>query len=353
MVSTYSTDDPLDMAAPSERELRADVNLCLPDGRLNPAAKGWSRRPLHRCSLRGPWGRNKRWDYWCVTWNGGALSLTYADFDYLGIASALVLDFEAGREIEKFVPVPLGLGFSQPDTVGGADIAFDRLGLRLEFREESGGTRLRAGFRSGGHEVEADVLVAKPPKHETLNVVVPWSDTLFQFTSKQNTLPASGFVTVDGVTRRIGPEQGAFGCLDFGRGVWPTRTVWNWASASGTMNGKTIGLQFGGQWTDGTGATENGICLEGRLHKISDEIRFEYDRRDFRRAWQIATPRSDRVKLDFRPVYQKKMKIPLLVAGAELHLCFGRFSGEVRGDSGELVIVEDLFGWAEEMRARW
>ncbi|MDI1446332.1 DUF2804 domain-containing protein [Polyangium sp. 6x1] len=335
------------------REIDRDVALCTPEGRLNPEAKGWSRRPLHRCNLRGPWGRAKRWDYWCVTWNGGVLSLTYADFDYLGMASALFLDRETGRELEKVVPVPLALGFSQPDTVGGADIVFDRLGLGLSFREESRGTRLVTRFQSRGRDVEADVLVARPPGHETLNVVVPWSDTLFQFTSKQNTLPATGTVRVDGASQVIGPDEQAFGCLDFGRGVWPMETVWNWASASGIVGGRTVGLQFGGKWTDGTGATENGICLDGRLHKIGEDVRFDYDRRDFRKPWRLTTPGSDRVALDFQPAHEKRTKVPLVVAGAELHLCFGRFSGEVRDDAGERVIVDGLFGWAEEMRARW
>ena len=84
-----------------------------------------------------------------------------------------------------------------------------------------------------------------------------------------------------------------------------------------------------------------------------EEVRFEYDRRDFRRPWRIATPASDRVRLDFHPTHEKRMKVPLIVAGAELHLCFGRFSGEVRGDGGERVFADGLFGWAEEMRARW
>jgi len=35
--------------------LSAPVELCLPDGRLNPAAIGWTRRPLHTANLRG-WG---------------------------------------------------------------------------------------------------------------------------------------------------------------------------------------------------------------------------------------------------------------------------------------------------------
>ena len=48
-----------------EPELTEPVDLCTPDGAaLNPAARGWSRRPLHRANLDGRWGLNKRWDYW-------------------------------------------------------------------------------------------------------------------------------------------------------------------------------------------------------------------------------------------------------------------------------------------------
>ena len=52
----------------TEREITTPVELCRPDGRLNPAAVGWTRHPLHDTSRIGTgrygWGRNKRWEYW-------------------------------------------------------------------------------------------------------------------------------------------------------------------------------------------------------------------------------------------------------------------------------------------------
>ncbi len=81
----------------------------------------------------------------------------------------------------------------------------------------------------------------------------------------------------------------AFGCLDYGRGVWPEHTVWNWGSASGVQGGRTVGLNLGGQWTDGTGMTENGICVDGRLTKISEDLAFEYDRADMMKPWRVRT----------------------------------------------------------------
>nr|BFE82799.1 hypothetical protein GCM10020093_054000 [Planobispora longispora] len=52
-----------------EREIVVPTDLCLPDGRLNPEAVGWTRRPLHRANLRG-WGRAKRWEYWGIVTPG-------------------------------------------------------------------------------------------------------------------------------------------------------------------------------------------------------------------------------------------------------------------------------------------
>ena len=44
-----------------EPEIIEPVNLCDPEGNLNPEAVGWSRHPLHHCNLRGHWPRKKRW----------------------------------------------------------------------------------------------------------------------------------------------------------------------------------------------------------------------------------------------------------------------------------------------------
>ncbi|MET8551707.1 DUF2804 family protein [Micromonospora zamorensis] len=46
-------------------------------------------------------------------------------------------------------------------------------------------------------------------------------------------------------------------------------TAWNWAA--GAAPGRAI--QLGGKWTDGTRVTENGLFVDGRLHKIGGELR--------------------------------------------------------------------------------
>lgn len=341
------------MAAFSERELINDVLECTPQGRLDRDAVGWSRRPLHRCNLSGSWPRKKRWDYWCVTSDDFVLSITYAHFDYLGIADVWFMLNASPRPIQKSVPLPFAPGFSSPDTVEGGAIRFDALGLRLAMLPDAGGTRLQVSFLTGGQPFEADVYVERPPGHETLSVLVPWSDSLFQYTSKHNTRPASGVVRLGDREYRFSPHNHAFGCLDYGRGIWPYQMTWNWASASGVQDGRALGLNLGGKWTDGTGSTENGICAGGRLHKISEDLEWSYDRGNWIAPWRIRAPETGKVDLTFTPFFEKPGSLNLGVLSTELHTLFGHFDGAVVTDSGERIPVSRLFGWAEEHRARW
>ena len=113
-----------------------------------------------------------------------------------------------------------------------------------------------------------------------------------------------------------------------------------------------IGLQFGAKWTAGTGMTENGLCIDGRIDKIGEDVDFAYDRTDFTRPWRLTT-RSRRVDLEFQPCFEKRTTVDLGLVSSRLHLCFGHFSGLVVGGDGRRYPIERQVGWCEEMRARW
>src|SRR5262249_2613880 len=151
---------PSDAGACSEPEITAPVDECLPDGRLNRHAIGWSRRPLQRCNLSGHWPPKKRWDYWCVTTDTHLLSLTYANIDYLGLVDVWMLDYATKHVAERGTFVPFAKGFAQPDTVGGGEVRYESAGLRLRISEDAGGTCLRAGFKTrSGTTLDADIYV--------------------------------------------------------------------------------------------------------------------------------------------------------------------------------------------------
>lgn len=335
-----------------ERELTQALSLCDKSGRLLPESIGWSRHPLHRSNLKGHWPRKKRWNYWCVTDDKRLFSVTLASVDYLGLAFAYFLDFDTKEFIEQTVTVPLGRGCALPDTVDG-DIAFENRRMSLSFTRDQGMTRIHVNSPEfGGRSLSAEITVEHPRDHETLNVVIPWSRDRFHFTSKQNCLPASGSLTLGDAVHAFDPET-AFACLDFGRGVWRYSTIWNWASLSGKRDGRTIGLNLGGTWTDGTGMTENAICLDGRISKLSEDVRVTYDRSDFTKPWTLGTEASESVDLRFVPFFERVAKTDLLVLKSEVHQLIGRFSGRLVAADGDALEVEEMIGWVEQHEARW
>lgn len=328
------------------------VPLCDGRGRLNPQAVGWSRQPLHICEIPGRWPRKKKWNYWCVTTPEVLFSVTISTLDYATLGFIYFLDFGTKEFIEETVTIPFSGNVVMPPTVEGA-ISFKHPKMTIEFDAGPNETRIRARMESfGGKALEADFTIRRPDDHESLNVVIPWSERLFQFTSKQHCLPTEGSIRIGERTVMFDPAT-ANGCLDFGRGVWPYRCTWNWGGGSGRSGDKTVGLNFGGQWTDGTGMTENGIIIDGRLTKIGDDVEFVYDTTDFMKPWRIKTKNSDQIDLEFVPFFDRVAAANMLVIKSCVHQLIGDYSGRVTTQEGERIEIDGLVGWAEEHIARW
>jgi hypothetical protein len=335
-----------------EREITSPVALCGADGLLNRSGIAWSRHPLHRCNLPASLARKKKWNYWAVTSGDVLFSVTIADIDRVQVGGAYLFDRRTLRHIDKGIARAPGT-IVMPETVAG-DIELEHAAMRVSLTDEGAGTRIRvAADDFGGASLEADILVERPAGHETLNVVIPWSDVQFQFTSKQNTLPATGSV-------RMGDERwefsapSSYGCLDYGRGVWPEHTVWNWGAASGVQNGRVVGLNLGGQWTDGTGMTENGLCIDGRLTKISEDLIFEYDTAARMQPWRVRTAATDRIDLVFKPEFERVSESGRRDSYyTSAHQMFGCYTGRITPDEVGPIEVRDFFGWIEDHDARW
>jgi hypothetical protein len=368
-----------------ERELTQPVALCAPGGRrLHPEARGWSRTPLHRANLRGGWGRTKRWDYWAVLTDDLVLAVTYADVDYLGIASVWWADLDTDREGGRERVVPLARGISLPDVPGSAPLTYDGPGLDLRIEDEpDGSTRLWADWRErDGAPGRLTVVVERPPGHESVNVVIPWSETRFQYTSKHQARPARGQLIVGDEVRHFGggvpagaapggaaavdrrvpsavdlggsaDEPPAWGVLDVGRGRWPYRTRWNWGGGAGrSTDGRVVGVQVGGRWTEGTGATENGVIVDGEVVKLGDELAWSYDWDEPMAPWSVRSP-DGTLDLTLQPRRDRHARTQAIVLATEVHQVFGRWSGRVPTPDGGSATVDGIVGFAEESRSRW
>ncbi|MFO7960478.1 MAG: DUF2804 domain-containing protein [Nitriliruptoraceae bacterium] len=374
-----------------ERELTEPVDLCTPDGRhLNPEARGWAPRSVHRANLAGGWGRTKRWDYHAVLTREVAVSLVYADIDYLGIVGVWWAHLPSGRSGGREITVPLARGIDLPDHYGTAPLVFRHHHLGVEVVEDADGTHLVARWRErDGRIGRLEATIALPPGHGTVDVVIPWSDRRFQYTSKHQARPATGTLVVGDDRFPLGGQQlggeseeddhgdrtdrtehathadrtdrgehdartdQAWGVLDIGRGRWPYRTRWNWGGGAGrSSDGRVVGLQLGGRWTVGTGATENGIIVDGRVHKLGDELEWEYDWDRPLEPWTVRSP-DGALSVTLTPRFDRHARTEAVLLGTEVHQVFGTWAGHVPGPDGDRLQISDLVGFAEESRSRW
>jgi hypothetical protein len=339
-----------------EVERTRPVDLCTADGRhLAAEAAGWSRTPLHRANLGGGWGRTKRWDYWAILTDELVVALTYADVDYLGIVAVWWCDLGTGETGGRQTTVPLARGIDLPDRPGATPLRFRSAHLGVELMDDVDGTSLTARWRERDGTVgRLCARVELPAGHESVNVVIPWSPTRFQYTSKHQARPATGTLRLGDRRRVLGDrDRSAWGVLDVGRGRWPYRTRWNWGGGAGrASDGRVVGLQLGGIWTEGTPATENGVIVDGRVVKLGDELTWTYDWEAPLRPWRVRSP-DGALDVTLEPVHDRHDRIEALALGTEVHQVFGRWSGHAPAPDGSTVRFERLLGFAEESRSRW
>jgi hypothetical protein len=278
------------------------------------------------------------------------VTVTFADVDYLGLAVVGWIDLRdhsiGGHDVAR----PLGRGIDLPEVSGTTPLRHQDGKATLAAVTDDEGTRLTGAWtEADGRAASLDVLVTQPPGHESLNVVIPWSDRRFQFTSKHQARPARGSLTVGDEVHDL---DGGWGVLDVGRGRWPYRTRWNWGGGAGAAtDGRTVGLQLGGKWTDGTGFTENGILVDGRLVKIGADLTWAYDWDRPLDPWRVTSP-DGAVDLLLEPFHDRHERTNAVVLSTEVHQVFGHWRGTVPDDAGGAVEVDGLLGFAEESRSR-
>lgn len=345
--------------AENQRELAEPLPLLDAEGNLMQV--GWARQPLLDANLEAAQTvrphflqplRLKRWDYYGVTTPSHYYSFTLADLGYAGQVFAYVVNFEERSHYEQTLTVPLARGIVLPRNSTEGRAEFDNGRVRMRFDIERGSRHISVAWPDfGGQGLQADLRLSLPVDHESMVIVIPMEGKRFYYNRKVNCLPAEGEVTFGGATQALRPAE-ALGNLDWGRGVWPYRSFWVWASASGFLpDGRGVGLNLGFGFGDTSEATENALILAGRVHKLA-YVNFDYDPQDFTRPWQMRSP-DGRVDLTFTPFIDRVAITKLLVISSEVHQLFGHYRGDVVADDGEVIHLEGLVGFAEEHQARW
>jgi len=279
------------------------------------------------------------------------VSTVFSNVDRLGLADVWWVDLTTGETGGRGAGARGGEGFALPEHPGTAPLVVDRDGFHLLISDGERGTSFEASWTErDGRVGRLDALITLPPGHESLNVVIPWSDERFNFTSKHQARPATGALVVGDRRWEIGGD--AWGVLDVGRGRWPEEITWNWGGGAGRIGEHVIGLQVGAKWTDGTGFTENGVLLDGRLTKLGRELHWDYEWDAPMQPWHVVDP-GGQLDVVLTPRYDKHSKVEGHKRGSETHQVFGTWAGWLVPDDGERVAFDALQGFAEEARQRW
>jgi hypothetical protein len=335
-----------------EREITEPVLLCDDKGLLNPEAIGFARYPLITSNLTKNFMRKKKWNSWSVFGEEIMFSATITHLDYAAVCFVYILNFETQRFVERQITIPGGRKVKMSeDVLDSIKFVDDSISIQMIHLQNE--THLSVSIPDFDNDVlHADLHIFHPPEDETLNVVIPRNRNIFQFRAKHHTLPTNGFVKI-GEQRFDFNADYSFSVLDFGRGIWPRHVSWNWAMASQRLGGRRIGLNFGGQWTDGTGMTENAIFVDGQMTKVHEDVLFTYDREFYKKPWKIRTKFTDNVNLTFTPFFERVSKTDAKLVRSEMHQLVGYFNGHVRLQDDSILHIRQMLGCSEEHIAKW
>jgi len=341
-------------------ELTQSGSLLHSNGDL--AQVGWSRQPLLDCNLEASRFyalrflqrfRIKRWDYYAVFSPKRFFSATIADLGYAGNVFVYTMDFATGELHEEGIVVPFGKGVELPRNSTSGDCVFenDKIRMRFTFYPDCRQISVNWPEFHDGRGISADIYLAYRPDYESMNIVIPIGKKRFYYNRKINCMPASGTVKYGDLAEALDPTT-CLGSLDWGRGVWEYSSYWNWASASGFLpDGRSIGLNLGCGFGDLSKAGENAVILNNRIHKLKP-VKFDYISGDYMKPWKF-TDEDKRLDLVFTPFKDRTAATKMVVIDSLVHQMFGRYSGTFISDTGEVIKIKDLIGFAEEHHARW
>lgn len=328
-------------------------------GKLNEA--GFSKnfiKEYDRRDIKAAPRRIKEWDYYLVMNSRFGVALTIADNSYMGIDSISLLDFtqpwiKTKNSVELFTKGHKNL--SPTPEIG--DIRSAGKNYAIEFR--NGGTSRMLVFEmknfSNGKDISGEIILGCPAQ-DNMTIATPFkTDPLaFYYNQKINCMPAAGSVQFGSQEYTFDPAV-SFGVLDWGRGVWPKKNMWYWASASGLLDANSFGFNIGYGFGDTSAATENMVFYRGQAHKLSNvliEIPKSGKKENFMQPW-IFSSDDGRFEMTFQPVVDRYSNMNAIIVASRQHQVFGQYSGAVVLDDGTKIEIENFFGFAEKVVNKW
>lgn len=340
----------------AQNEITEPSDLFNDDGSLKQ--RGWARKPIltyNKEKIGKGWSRIKEWDHFSILNKQFGFQLTIGDIGYLTQMSYSILDFvqkkRDGRGLMKFLTKSEILPVSSMED---SLIEFPTKKFNATI-ERKGNKRIitindRTFLDQG---IRGTITLEDNPQWDNTVVATGYKEDprLFYYNHKINMMPAEGIITIGEIPYHFKPET-SFGLMDWGRGIWPYKTHWLWASGCGLVDSAPVSFNIGYGFGDLSTHTENIVFYDGKAHKI-DEITFHHEGdRDPDKPWKF-TSNDGRFNMVLKPLLPHREKINFGVIYSNSSLLHGLYSGEIILDNGEKIIIKDMLGHAEDIYWKW
>jgi hypothetical protein len=301
----------------------------------------------------------KEWDYYLVYNDNHAVALTVAKIHSILLVSVFLIDLLNKKENSKTaVRIFTAKRLSLPESSETGDIVYHGKGLDVSFLNHEGERELSlsmAGFLKND-TLEASLVLSPGPK-DSMVIATPFhkDKKMFYYNRKIIGMRASGHVRLGSRMFHFHPGI-SYGLLDWGRGVWPYHTTWYWSAAQGMVCGNLFGFNLGYGFGDTKAATENMLFFNGIASKL-ENVTFDIPKNkknqyEYEKPWKI-TSSDERIEMTFRPIFDRSVKLSVLLLSTKQHHVFGSFTGAVILDDGTIIYLQDFLGFAEKMENRW
>jgi hypothetical protein len=324
------------------------------DGRLHEP--GWSRKPVQvydRNAAKASAFRIKEWDYYIIMAKDFGLALTVSDVGYIGLQSVTLFDFKKPKEITNTILKALPLGKMRMPSSSQGNVFYHDKKLDVDFIVTPGNRAIKCEFKdfANGKTLTCDINLQQPPM-DSMVIATPWSEkkTAFYYNQKINCMRASGKINFDDKEYVFDPETD-FGTLDWGRGVWTYENTWYWGSGSGIVEGKPFGFNIGYGFGNTAAASENILFYDGVAHKL-DDITFHIPADSYTKPWTF-TSSDGRFETVFVPIIDRAAKTSFGLIVTDQHQVFGKMTGKVKLDDGEVLELKDFLCFAEDVHNKY
>jgi len=279
------------------------------------------------------------------------------DAKYASSASFFALDLDSGNQLDAGILGP-GVKVSMSDNQwDGRCVCSSMRRDRIEFHHN---------LDHRVHIVSANIkakrkhpdIRAELTFHENFDALqplvasMPLSGGLNAYTHKA-AMPAGGYVSI-GDTRIDFLPARDIAIMDEHRSFLPYRSAWKWATFAGRgPGGHIVGLNIGDhdtiqdqeKWNENCIWTGNRITFLGRAE-------FDFSHERHMEPWTIRES-GGRAEVTFYPVADFVRTLEAAAIGMRYFQPRGTFRGFLVDDAGQRHEIDDYFGVAEMMTARW